>query len=286
MTTEEETERPSPPTASRAVVGLFAAGFLFLEATIGLAIENVSSLRNAIVVGILVAVVALTTYLRELNGDLRTSPGWWRWLSARRWPGVLFLLATVALLIATSLWTISQPAAAECPFPANGPGVSTAAPQGESHGLTFCPIRVGNGLPITGPFKVEGKIIGPKNLRENLLLAVAIDPYTCSADGKPGIDATFPLPKVVLTTDDGSWSYVDDLGNDPEGVTLGRTFQFLGGSASGLAALREVPSTWKRLHGNAPGYSGVAKLPNGVQALASFYVAGGQYDGRKACKAL
>jgi hypothetical protein len=47
-------------------------------------------------------------------------------------------------------------------------------------GLTCCAVQINNGkLPITGPFRLAGQILGPADARKDLVLLVRVDPSTC-----------------------------------------------------------------------------------------------------------
>lgn len=134
-------------------------------------------------------------------------------------------------------------------------------------------------MPITGRFAVAGQILGDIAERERIILAILPDPRTCDANGKRPKGGTFVRDDVDLATDDGSWSYVDDLGEYPEGVTLGRIFQYISGPPHVLQELRDHHTKWDAEHGGS-GYPGIKPLPRGARVVAKFKVPPGVYSGR------
>lgn len=187
----------------------------------------------------------------------------------RRW----YAAAAVAAVLVLAVYAVIRsagggaPPLSGCAITSGGAGLSQPAPSSDRD-LTFCPVRINQGLPITGRFRVEGQVLGPLADRRKLLLAVMPDPATCDANGRRPTGNHFVPGQVDIATPDGRWSYVDDLGGFEQGVTLGRTYEYVSGPAEALAAMR-------RDHTDA----GIRELPPGTSIVARFYVGAGTYRG-------
>ena len=104
------------------------------------------------------------------------------------------------------------------------PGVT---PAGKRSGLTFCPVLINNGrLPITGPFALAGQVLGPVEIRQQVLILTYGDADACDAlgnrptAGKFHETATFDSPT-------GKWSFTDKLGYE-DAVTIERHYEYIG----------------------------------------------------------
>ena len=139
--------------------------------------------------------------------------------------------------------------------------------------LTFCPVLVNDGRPITGPFNLSGQILGPERAWRDLILLVRIDPATCTTEGRRGATGRFMIPPhKVRFGPDGTWEYTDDLGGQTAAVTLGRIFEY---ATAPPGAIHTMAAN------NGP--SGIMTLPNDVKILGSFAVAPGTAPAAKPC---
>ncbi|MEU7982441.1 hypothetical protein AB0B63_28390 [Micromonospora sp. NPDC049081] len=163
----------------------------------------------------------------------------------------------------------SEPKVGPSPSPScsatPGPADVQVKPYGTAP-LVFCPVRINNGtIPITGPFNLSGQILGPDAERRHLILFVRIDPKTRDTCGKPGGRGRFLLPQEALDADaEGKWSYDEKLGDYPQGVTFGRTYEIATAPQSVIDSLMSQKDGWKE--------DGINELPDSVEILAAFEV--------------
>jgi hypothetical protein len=186
-----------------------------------------------------------------------------RYLASLTWPAIaVYASAIVSALSLATVTTVLVAAAttpaptggdpAKAPEPSSAPVIASAAapssaaseavcdavagpaevqPQrtgaGVRLGLTFCPVRINGGnLPITGPFELSGRVVGPVDVRSRVLLVNHGDPKTYDALGNPPPRGDFLISRADAGSPDGTWSYTDSLGYD-EAVTIARHFEYI-----------------------------------------------------------
>jgi hypothetical protein len=167
-----------------------------------------------------------------------------------------------------------------CTGPATGPATVQPVPR-RSAQATFCPVEINDGrLPITGPFRLSGRVLAPLDTRRRMVLLVASDPGTCDALGNPAPDAQMYLGKAQIGSPDGSWSYLDTLGYQ-EAVTYARDFVYvLAPNDDVLTAIREDEDHYLAAGGDEGSYAGLTQLPTGAVEVAHFEVPAGLYHGK------
>jgi hypothetical protein len=216
------------------------------------------------------------------------------WIRTRHHQERIAILALVAGLVATAA-AIAQVAvavfpdkASPAPRPSGSPeaaackvtvssGLARANPERVGN-LVFCPTRINDGkVPITGPFSLEGQVIGPPTERSKLFLMVSLDRATCTTEGKPAATGRFLLKQPIDFAADanGLWSYFDDLGQHPPSVTLGRIFEFATAEKNVVADLYDRRDEWQQ--------EGITNRPPGITVLSSFRVAPGKVKGAVPC---
>ncbi|MEU7908126.1 hypothetical protein [Actinoplanes sp. NPDC049118] len=165
----------------------------------------------------------------------------------------------------------------QCGIAAGTPG--TIAPRPAlAGGMVFCPVQVDDGTgPIEGPFVLTGQVVGrhPEDLE--LVLFVRVDPATCDTEGERGRRGRYLLEQVDLHAADSGWSYLDDLGDHPPGVTFGRIFEYATMSPQSLRAMRG------RGRAFGSGDIGDYELPPDVRFLSRFEVPPGVAAERVPC---
>ncbi|MGW4637546.1 helix-turn-helix domain-containing protein [Sphaerisporangium sp. NPDC004334] len=202
----------------------------------------------------------------------------------RRWAAPLAILATVVVAAAGgAIWWTSnrndQPTPV-CAGKATGPAMVQPTPD-HAAGVTFCPVEINEGrLPITGPFRLSGQVLGPLTIRQRMVLLVSSDPNTCDALGNAAPDARMYLHEAQIGSSDGSWSYIDTLGYE-EAVTYARNFVYvLAPSNDVLNEIYNDRDHYLANGGDEGSYAGLTRLPAGAEILAHFDVPAGLYHGK------
>ena len=177
-------------------------------------------------------------------------------------------------------------APAVCAVVANGTTLVQPQPstEGAQSGLTFCPVRINGGhLPITGPFALQGQVLGPLALRHQVLLVNYGDPQTCDALGNRPPTGGFLIHNAEIGSPDGNWSYTDQLGY-AEAVTIARHYEYLTASPQSLTIITNDRQNWEAAHpGKSGDYPGILSLPADSTVLATFDVPAGVYKGARPC---
>jgi hypothetical protein len=172
--------------------------------------------------------------------------------------------------------------------PATATGAPSSAPGCEDEGvpvkrlsgkLTFCPVVLNNGAPITGPFTVAGRILGDRKDFQSLIIVNRADMETCDALGNRPAQGYFYAAGLTIA-DDGTWEFRDTLGYD-EAVTIGRQYAFLSGTPAALKEIRDARQVFADHHnGDDSAFPGLITLPAGVRFVATFRQAPGTYEGK------
>lgn len=169
----------------------------------------------------------------------------------------------------------SATTAGTCAFKIGEPGVIPVNAQaGSPPGLTFCPALLNNGNPLTGPFTVAGRFLGPVELYRDLIIVNQADQGTCDALGNkpaPG----FYYARGMSIGADGTWSFRDPLGYD-EAITIGRNYEIIKASAASIDAIKND----REKQGNGSDYAGMLTLPADARAVATFRQPPGKYHGK------
>ena len=211
---------------------------------------------------------------------------WYRTRRSRQRVAVLSVVVAALSLVATIIQVVMAvlPAKKPAPPPPAAIGCKATVSAGFSRSnpekvgaLTFCPTRVNDGdMRITGPFKLAGQVLGPVEQRRDLVLFVRLDQATCTTEGKPAAPGRFLIDSVHFDLEAaGEWSYRDDLGGHPPGVTLGRTFEFASASEGAIQGLLDRHDEWR--------LSGITELPQGIRILAHFDVPPGDSPSAAPC---
>jgi hypothetical protein len=169
-----------------------------------------------------------------------------------------------------------------CTLAQGAPGTVQPEPA-RADELVFCPVQLNGGsLPITSRyFEIRGQVLGPVGRRKTLALVVYGDPQTCDVLGNHPPTGGFLAEDFNPISPTGVWSYIDDSGYD-EAISIGRTYKYLDVPESGLDAMKRDPANWNAAHpGQEREYPGILDLPNGVNVLSDFYVAGNPTVKRK-----
>lgn len=176
---------------------------------------------------------------------------------------------------------------ADCDYAANGSGVVApdVSAAGRQAQLAFCPVRINGGsLPITGPFELDGRILGPQSARQEILLVNYADQKTCDAFGVAPARGAFLSTDTNLGSADGSWTHTDHLGY-PEAVTIARHYEYVTASSASINALKNDRKNWDDAHlGNDGDYPGILSPPQDVEVLATFLVPAGRFPNAAPCK--
>jgi hypothetical protein len=174
-----------------------------------------------------------------------------------------------------------------CSFDVKAAGVQNPYPSmTNEQQLRFCPVRVNGGrVPVTGPYTLEGQILGPLQDRQQLALVSLVDHSTCDTFGNPGTGGYFFFPESSqFAGNEGHWKLTENLGY-PESVTITRTFTIVRGSREALAAMATSRADWAAAGNKPEQYPGMKKLPPDTTPLATFEVSGGLYKGQRGvCK--
>jgi hypothetical protein len=145
--------------------------------------------------------------------------------------------------------------------------------------LTFCPALLNNGAPITGPFTLAGKIIGPADRYRDLIIVNRADPEICDALGNRPTPGYYYARGMTIDAD-GAWTFRDGLGYD-EAVTIGRTYSFLSGPAAAITMIKNDRQAFANAHGgNDNDYLGMETFPATARIVATFRQAPGKYKGK------
>jgi hypothetical protein len=161
-----------------------------------------------------------------------------------------------------------------CRYEEGSPGVVPVVGKASApDGMSFCPVLLNNGEPITGPFSVAGQFLAPANLLKNLVIVNQADPDTCDALGNKAVTGYFYARGMTVDAD-GSWSFRDGLGYD-EAVTIGRNYMILSGSPAAIEAIKTDRDKYK-----GDNYAGMESLPGNAVVVGSFRQAPGKYNGK------
>jgi hypothetical protein len=165
-----------------------------------------------------------------------------------------------------------------CPYPLGDAGVVEARTVSPHTDLVICPVLLNNGAPITGPFPVAGRFIGPADRFRDLVIVNRGDPETCDAKGNRPTGGLI-LDRGLVIKDDGSWSFTDGLGY-PEAVTLARYYQIVSAPPASIEVIKSDRDRWNSTHANPDDYPGMAALPADAKVLAIFRQPPGKYNGK------
>jgi hypothetical protein len=193
---------------------------------------------------------------------------------------ILIVLGGVGGVIGRSLGVWAKPTPTpECDYQPGKPGVvavksEAAAPQN----LTVCPALLNNGLPLTGPFTVAGRFVGPVEDYQDLVVVGRADQKHCDMYGNRP-DPGFYYQSSFRIDSSGRWSFRDSVGY-AEAVTIARDYQLVDGPPEVLAAIRSDRTTFAEEHSGDDVYTGMKALPTGARVLASFRQPPGTYNGK------
>lgn len=148
--------------------------------------------------------------------------------------------------------TSSASTSPACPHAATTPYAQpTPLPSLKMTSLTFCPVDINDGLPMTDTLSLSGNILGRVPKDDFLALISWPDPSSCSVDGTPGSGIYYLQTELSPRDSDGYWQW-KTASAGPGNQTIKRYIYFVLAPQSALAQLQTGPRS----------------LPSDVQELA------------------